>query len=98
LTEPGSATITYSPIPSLARLVGLAPTEGVLLRMERNGERVFARSFSSQVWAGLYGGWVFHAVYWPLMGIAIWLWPNAWFSRRATWSDYQQEKERKKNP
>jgi hypothetical protein len=94
LTESGAATITYSPIPSLARLVGLAPTDGVLLRMEKNGERVYSRSFSSQVWAGLYSGWVFHAFYWPLMGIVIWLWPNSWFSRRVTWSDYQRDKEK----
>jgi hypothetical protein len=64
------------------------------LRMEKNGERVYSRSFSSQVWAGLYSGWVFHAFYWPLMGIVIWLWPNSWFSRRVTWSDYQRDKEK----
>jgi hypothetical protein len=93
LTEPGAATITYSPIPSLARLTGLAPTDGVLLRIEKNGERLYSRSFSSQVWAGLYEGWVFHAFYWPLMGIAIWLWPNSWLSRRVTWSDYQRDKD-----
>ena len=29
-----------------------------------------------QVWAELYGGWVFNAIYWPIAGLAIWRWPR----------------------
>jgi hypothetical protein len=88
--QPGEATVRYSSFPSVAALVGLSPTTGVMLRMERNGERTFAKSLSSHAWSALYGGWVFHAIYWPLMGFIIWKWPKSWLSRRVTWEDLKE--------
>ncbi|TAG84437.1 MAG: hypothetical protein EAZ24_00085 [Burkholderiales bacterium] len=51
----GEATVRYSSFPSLASLVGLSPTTGVLLRMERAGERTFSKSLSGHAWSALYG-------------------------------------------
>lgn len=83
----GPAQATYAPLPTLAGLVGLAPTHGVLLRLERGGETVYRRSLQQQVWSALYGGWVFHAIYWPIAGLILWRWPHSRFSRRVTWAD-----------
>jgi hypothetical protein len=89
------AVATYVPLPSLARLAGVAPTAGVLTRLEAGGEALHRRSVSSLVWQGLYGGWLFHAVYWPLVGLVIWRWPNSRLARRATWADVTQANESK---
>jgi hypothetical protein len=90
LLKPGSGTATFFVLPTASGLLGLSPTTGVLLELERDGEVVFRRSVRSQVFATLYGGWVFHAVYWPLVGLAIWLWPDSRFSRRAQWLPSRQ--------
>jgi hypothetical protein len=91
LLQSGDAVVRYAPLPSLAGWLGLAPTEGLLLRLERDGQLVSSRSLHQQVWQALYGGWVFHMVYWPLVGFLAWRWPrSAWVQRiwqRATWSD-----------
>jgi hypothetical protein len=94
----GEATVRYSSFPSLASFVGLSPTTGVLLRMERGGERTFRKSLSAHAWSALYGGWVFHAVYWPIMGLIIWLWPKSWLSRRVTWEDLKEPEPLKAPP
>jgi hypothetical protein len=96
LTQQGVATVTYAAMPSLARLIGMSPTTGVLLKMEREGKVIYSRSIADQVWAGLYGGWVFHAIYWPIVGFIIWRWPNSRISKRATWQDYAEEEAKKK--
>ncbi|MGL5002232.1 MAG: hypothetical protein ACRDAM_04770, partial [Casimicrobium sp.] len=83
----GEASVRYVTFPSLAGLVGLAPTTGVLVRMEREGKVTFSKSISDHAWSALYGGWVFHAFYWPIMGFIIWKWPKSWLSRRVTWED-----------
>ena len=87
LLQPGAVTAEYAALPSLAALLGLAPTQGTLLRLRRDGEVVFSRSVSQQVWAALYGGWVFNALYWPLAGLVIWRWPQSRMARRITWKD-----------
>lgn len=87
LLQPGVAEAQYAALPSLAALLGLAPTQGTLLRLQRDGVTVYARSVAQQVWAALYGGWVFNAIYWPLMGLVIWRWPDSRMARRVTWKD-----------
>lgn len=87
LLQPGAVSVSYAPMPSLAGLLGRAPTAGVVTRLERDGELVFRRSITSQVWAALYGGWVFNALYWPIAGLVIWRWPRSRFARRVTWAD-----------
>ncbi len=36
------------------------------------------------------GGWLFHALYWPLAGLLLWRWPSSALARRLwariTWS------------
>lgn len=87
LLQPGAVQASYAALPSLAALFGLAPTQGTLLRLQRDGTTVYARSVAQQVWAALYGGWVFNAIYWPLMGLVIWRWPRPRLARRVTWKD-----------
>lgn len=36
------------------------------MRLERDGQLIYPRKVSSQVWSVVYVGWVFNAVYWPL--------------------------------
>lgn len=84
--QPGELRATYVSFPSVAALFGHAATAGVLTRLERNGEVVYARSVPGLVWSSLYGGWVFQAVYWTIAGTIIWLWPRSRFARRATWA------------
>lgn len=82
LLIPGEATARYVVLPSLARMIGLAPATGVLTRLERDGQVLFSRSAQQHVWHAIYGGWVFHALYWPIVGLIIWRWPGSRFSRR----------------
>lgn len=84
---PGEVQATYIPLPSAAGLLGRAPVQGTLLRLDRDGEPVYRRSLQAQVWAAVYGGWLFHAIYWPLAGLVIWRWPASRFARRVTWQD-----------
>jgi hypothetical protein len=81
----GQGSATYFRLPTLSGVLGLAPTDGVLLELQRDGEVVFRRSVRQQVVATLYGGWMFHAVYWPIVGLIIWRWPDSRISRRAQW-------------
>lgn len=85
LMQPGEAVVRYARYPSLLGLVGWAPTSGVLLRLERGGDVVVSHSVVGTVWRALYGGWKFHAIYWPLAALAIWWRPNSWLARRAMW-------------
>lgn len=85
LLAPGFGAAVYARVPTLTGLLGLAPTDGVLLELERDGQVVFKRSLRSQVLAGLYGSWGFHALYWPIVGFIIWRWPHSRVSRRAQW-------------
>ena len=78
----GSVEVTYVRLPSLASLLGLSRTDGTLLMLKRDGKTVYSSSISQHVWQSLYGGWVFHAVYWPIAGFVVWLWPHSWFSRK----------------
>lgn len=89
LLQPGAGSASFFYMPSLAAVLGLAPTAGVLLELERDGAQVFRRSFRSQVLAGLYASWGFHALYWPLVALVIWRWPRSRFSRRVTWQPTQ---------
>ncbi len=73
--------------PSLASAFGLAPLQGTITKLELGGKVVYARTKSQLVWSALYGGWVFHAIYWPIAGFSIWRWPQSRFSKRATWSE-----------
>lgn len=69
-------------LPSLLSMLGLAPTEAVLLDLQQGGQTLFRRSLHSQAWAALYGGWIFHAIYWPIAGLLLWRWPRSGLSRR----------------
>lgn len=84
------ATAQVVRLPSLLSALGLAPTEAVLLQLEQGGQRLFRRSLQSQAWMAMYGSWLFHAVYWPLAGLLLWLWPQSGLGRRVwarlTWS------------
>jgi hypothetical protein len=82
ILEPGEAQVTYAKLPSLASLLGFARTSGSLVRLERDGQLIYSRSVSSQVWSALYGGWVFNAVYWPLVALIVWLWPESYAARK----------------
>lgn len=88
--EPGPVRARWAALPSLAGVLGLAPTAGVLVELERDGRRVFRRPVDQQVWQALYGGWVFHALYWPAVALAWWLWPTTGLGRRlirhASWN------------
>ena len=86
LLRSGEAEATYAWLPSLAGLLGLTDVAGTLTKLQRDGKTVFARSVSSQVWAAMYGGWVFNAIYWPIAGLILWRWPQSRFSRRITWA------------
>jgi hypothetical protein len=87
LLQPGQAVATYVALPSAARLLSLADTDGTLLRLERDGAVIYSRSIAQQAWSALYGGWIFHAIYWPIAGLIIWKWPSSRFSRRVQWKD-----------
>lgn len=80
----GDAVLRYAELPSLARLLGLAPAGGVLTRLERDGQVLFSRSVQQHVWQAIYGGWVFHAIYWPIVGLLIWLRPASRLAQRIT--------------
>jgi hypothetical protein len=69
-------------LPSLLGLLGLAPTEAVLLRLQQGDRLLLRRSLQSHAWAALYGGWLFHAIYWPLAGLVLALWPGSGAARR----------------
>lgn len=83
----GPATVQFATFPTLAGLFGQAPVHGTVTRVERDGQVVYARTVAQLVWSALYGGWLFHAVYWPIAALVIWRWPQSRFSRRATWSE-----------
>jgi hypothetical protein len=87
--QPAMATAVR--LPSLLSLMGLAPTEAVLLQLDQGGQRLFRRSLQSHAWMAMYGSWLFHAVYWPLAGLMLWLWPQSGLGRRIwarlTWSE-----------
>ncbi len=87
LRQAGPATAVYAQVPTVARLLGVSPAQGVLLQLQRDGQTVFKKSLSAHAWGAVYGDWLFHAVYWPFAGLVIWLWPQSAFSKRATWSD-----------
>ena len=82
LLESGLAKVSYVSLPSLAGLLGVAPTAGVITRIERAGEVTLLKSASGHIWSALYGGWVFHAIYWPSVAIIARFWPHSWFGRR----------------
>jgi hypothetical protein len=85
LLASGVGTAKYFVHPTVSGLLGLAPTAGVLIELERDGQVVFRRSIRGQVFASMYGGWAFHAIYWPIVGFVIWRWPHSRISRRAQW-------------
>jgi hypothetical protein len=68
----GEVTATYATLPSASRLVGQQQIDGVLVRLEHDGQILYKRSVSGQVWRMFYGGWVFHAVWWPLVLLLTW--------------------------
>ncbi len=82
LLAPGDARVTYAKLPSLASLLGFARTSGTLVRLERDGQLIYSRSVTDQVWAAIYGGWVFNTVYWPLVALIGWLWPQSYAARK----------------
>lgn len=83
----GTAQATYAPLPTLSGLLGRSATSGVLLELRTDQKVVYRRSVRSHVLASVYQGWGFHAVYWPLVGLIIWRWPNSRFSRRVQWAN-----------
>lgn len=90
LLQPGTGSASFFAMPSLGALLGFAPTAGVLLELERDGQLVTSRSVRAQVLASLYGSWGFHALYWPIVGLIIWRWPRSRFSRRVQWQPSRQ--------
>jgi hypothetical protein len=82
ILQPGEAQVTYAKLPSLASLLGFARTSGTLVELKRDGQLIYSRSVSSQVWSAIYGGWVFNAVYWPLVALIVWLWPESYAARK----------------
>lgn len=80
---PAPAVAEYIHFPSLAGLFGLQPTTGTLVRLKQQGQLVFSRPVTQQIWSAMYGGWVFNSAYWAIAGIIIWLWPRPAFRRRA---------------
>jgi hypothetical protein len=90
LLQPGEAIATYVRLPSIAGALGMAPTDGTLLRLEKGGVVIYSRSVAQQVWRAMYGGWVFSAVYWSMAGLIIWRWPKSRFSKSASWKDSAQ--------
>ncbi len=85
LLKAGAGSAAFFRMPSLAAALGRAPTRGVLLELERDGSRVFTRSFRAQVLASVYASWGFHVLYWPVVALVIWRWPNSRLSRKAQW-------------
>lgn len=81
-------------LPSLLSLLGRAPTEAVLLQLQQGEQVLFRRSLASHAWAALYGGWLFHAIYWPLAGLLLWRWPRSGLARRLwarlTWTERER--------
>lgn len=89
--QPGlPATARYAELPTLRSLLGLAPREAVLVRLQQGDRVLHRRSLQSQAWALLYGDWTFHAVYWPLVGLLLWAWPSSRLGQRVwasiTWT------------
>src|SRR6185369_5504424 len=82
LLRPGQVEATYVRLPSLASFVGVSRIDGTLVGLRRDGEVVYSSTVSDHVWHAAYGGWVFHAVYWPLVGLIAWRWPKSWLARR----------------
>lgn len=80
LSEPLQARAVA--LPSALSLLGLAPTEAVLLELRRGEELLFRRSLRDQATAAMYGSWLFHAIYWPLAGLLLWLWPRSGLAQR----------------
>lgn len=85
MRTPRETKLTYVHVPSVASVLNLAPTVGVVTRLEQDSRVVFSKSASTHVWQALYGGWVFHAIYWPIAGLVVWRWPRSRFSRKVTW-------------
>lgn len=83
--QPGTATVSFVSLPSVADIFGIAPTVGVVTRVERDSKVLFQSTPSRQVWHALYGGWLLHTIYWPIAGFVVWRWPNSRFSRRVNW-------------
>jgi hypothetical protein len=82
MLRPGHVEATYVRLPSLASLVGLSRIDGTLVGLQRDGEVVYLSSVSDHVWHAAYGGWVFNAIYWPIVGLVAWRWPKSWLVRR----------------
>jgi hypothetical protein len=80
LTEPLQARAVA--LPSALSLLGLAPTEAVLLELRRGEELLFRRSLRGHAMAALYGSWMFHAIYWPIAGLLLWRWPRSGLAQR----------------
>ncbi len=77
LLEAGTGSAVYFTLPTLSGLLRSSPTAGVLLELERDGQIVFRRSVRSQAFASIYGGWIFHAVYWLIVALILWRWPGS---------------------
>ncbi len=73
---------TVQPLPSLLSVLGLGATDGLLLRLDHGEQTLFRRSLRQHAWGALYGSGVFHAIYWPLVGLVLALWPGSALSRR----------------
>lgn len=73
---------TVMRVPTLLSLLGRPATEGVLLRLEHDGQRLYSRTLHQHAWGALYGNWLFHAIYWPVVGLVILLWPGSRLHRR----------------
>jgi hypothetical protein len=78
----GQVKVTYVPLPSVASALGISPSAGVVTQIEKEGNVVFQKSASSHVWAALYGGWVFHAIYWPTIFLVGRFWPALPLARK----------------
>jgi hypothetical protein len=73
---------TVMRVPSLMSWLGRPATDGLLLRLEHGSERLFVRSLHQHAWGALYGNWLLHAIYWPVVGLVILLWPGSRLHQR----------------